>query len=656
MPNLDDVDSKFKQALDAKLFGNRWTNSTSHPQVSQVLRTASKQATGNPGTPDYLNINANSKLLVIAEFKTLITDHRSSEGQLEAPVKFAVDGVRWYMSRFLAPNMSEGIADYFSDWKIVGLACSGDLEDKYGHLISTFTLADGLISEQRSATGFLDESDYVAMFERVDAEAMASRVSDSSRKLNRLLRNLDSQKRPVLLAGCIVALFEAQGLDNSFIREFESNSAETILEKLPARVTKVLSQENVPEEKSKLLTDQLRVMASEPALSGAGDSNLPQEILRELKAFVLPLFDYRGLSYDIIGKFYADFLKYAGIANVKNGIVLTPAHITDLFTSLVDMKPEDVVLDTCCGTGSFLISAMNALNDLIESTDWSDKIERQQHVKERQLVGFEISPLMYSLAISSMLFRGDGKSQIFHLDSFTEEADAELASLSSRYDVSPTIGFINPPYGGKDSAVNPTKKEIQFLQRILDLCSRYVVIIAPLSTYFQESALRKSILRRHTLRRVINMPTDLFQPNASADTAVAVFETKRPHVYANDKVFFYDMADDGFVLAKGKGRTDLYGRWDGIRSRLMSAIADPNAFADNVTCVYKVISPDDEWIIQDHSVVDYSKLTQSDFERSLRKQLIFKAKQDVGLLGVEVDEIELLDVLSDYYGSAGEDA
>ena len=277
MPKLDDVDSKFKQALDAKRFSHRWTNTTSHAQIRQILKNASKQGTGNSGTPDYLNVNTDSKLLIIAEFKTLITDHRNAEGQPENPGKFAVDGVRWYMSRFLSSNLSVGLADFFSDWKVVGLACSGDCDETYGHLIATFTLVDNVITEQRSATGFLDETDYLAMFERIDAEAMASRVSDSSRKLNRLLRSLDSQKRPILLAGCIVALFEARELDNSFIREFESNSAETILEKLPLRVTKVLSQENVPEEKSKLLTDQLRVMASEPALSGASETSFPRK-------------------------------------------------------------------------------------------------------------------------------------------------------------------------------------------------------------------------------------------------------------------------------------------------------------------------------------------------------------------------------------------
>ena len=36
---------------------------------------------------------------------------------------------------------------------------------------------------------------------------------------------------------------------------------------------------------------------------------------------------------------------------------------------------------------------------------------------------------MYSLAISNMLFRGDGKSRIFNADFFSNEADEILLSL-----------------------------------------------------------------------------------------------------------------------------------------------------------------------------------------------------------------------------------
>lgn len=648
MPKLDSTDSKCRQALDRREFSNVWQNSTAQPEIKKVLARASKNGTANVGTPDYLNIDETEKLLVLAEFKSSVGDHRRPPGDEPNPVKYAVDGVTWYVERFAEANLEPGAADYFSDWKIVGLAVSGDIEDPYAHQISTLTLSKGVVIDHGQATELLNQSDYLALFDNIDNEAVAARVSESSRKLNKLLRNLDSQKRPVLLAGCMVALFKAPDLDNSFIREFESNEPVTILEKLPVRVKNVLLKEKVPEEKSRLLCDQLRLMASEPSLNGVADSTILRDILRELKNNVIPLFQQKS-NYDIIGKFYADFLKYAGIANVKNGIVLTPAHVTELFTKLVELKPDDVILDTCCGTGSFLIAGMNALTEQIERTNWSDKSQRLENVKERQLIGFENSPLMYSLAISSMLFRGDGKSQIFNLDSFSADADRELAELDAA-GIRPTVGFINPPYGGKDSESNPTKKEIQFLTRTLSLCSRFVVMIAPLSTYFQDGALRKQILGRHTLRRVVNMPGDLFQPNASTHTAIAVFETNRPHVYATDKVTFYDLKEDGFTLAKGRGRTDLYERWPKIKQDLLEALADPAAHDDGHYCVHTTIQPDDEWIIQDHSTVDYSTLTDADFEASVRRQMIFNAKRQVGLLGSDIDEIELLDVVASFYG------
>lgn len=116
-----------------------------------------------------------------------------------------------------------------------------------------------------------------------------------------------------------------------------------------------------------------------------------------------------------------------------------------------------------------------------------------------------------------------------------------------KHPVVPTIGFVNPPYGGKDNKDNPTKKEIQFLTKMLDCVSRYGIIIAPLSTYFKDDITRNSILKKHTLKYVINMPKDLFMPNAATNTAIAVFETNKPH--GNQKVVFYDLKDDVMTMS-----------------------------------------------------------------------------------------------------------
>lgn len=116
----------------------------------------------------------------------------------------------------------------------------------------------------------------------------------------------------------------------------------------------------------------------------------------------------------------------------------------------------------------------------------------------------------------------------------------------------PTIGLIHPPFGGQNNKDNPTQKEIQFLEKLLDNCRRYVIIIAPLSTYFRNDVIRTRILTRHRLKYVINMPNGIFQPNAAVHTAIAVFETNIPYT-REDKVVFYSLKDDGFRLSKNKG-------------------------------------------------------------------------------------------------------
>ena len=315
---------------------------------------------------------------------------------------------------------------------------------------------------------------------------------------------------------------------------------------------------------------------------------------------------------------------------------MTPRHITELFTELIEIKLNDVIFDPCCGTGAFLIAGMNKILTLLEESKIPNKQKLKEKVKERQLIGFEKNPTMFALSISNMLFRGDGKSQIHHTDFFDEEVGEFLENKN------PTIGFINPPYGGLGNKKNPTKKEIQFLIKLLENCSRYVVMIAPLSTYFKEEDLRNKILAKHTLKIVINMPNELFQPNASTHTAISVFETNAPH---NDKeVLFYNLQEDGFVLSKQKGRTDILNKWDKIKKDLLDKINEK--FEDGINYVKTQIFENEEWIIQAHSKTDYSTLKEEDFLNSIREYVIFKTKKNLNLLDKNLNELEFLEILS----------
>lgn len=55
---------------------------------------------------------------------------------------------------------------------------------------------------------------------------------------------------------------------------------------------------------------------------------------------------------------------------------------------------------------------MNKLVEIIEESELSDKKTRINKIRTDQLIGIEKSTTMFTLAISNMLFRGDGKSKL----------------------------------------------------------------------------------------------------------------------------------------------------------------------------------------------------------------------------------------------------
>lgn len=625
----------YKYLETTKIFSKKWDTKklikNPNKYVQSILGKSSKKCTGNRGEPDLLYCNESKKLLILLENKDSIKKHSSNGKEKNAVENYAVDGIKHYLSFFTYEKLSDENS-HLKEWNIIGIAFSGDINDKYNKRLDTFFIKHGDV-ENANIKEFLDEEDYIALFENIDIEKITNDISKSSKKINQQLRIIDSQKRPVLLSALMISLFEREK-GNNFKKNYKTDDAETIIYNIPLIVESILEEEGIDKSKIDVLLTELSFLKTQKDLKG---NTLLRDILDELKTKVIPLFSKKG-NYDIVGKFYEEFLKYAGMSNVKKGIILTPHHITTLFTDLIELQHDDVILDPCCGTGGFLIAAMNRINDIIDASSFENKTELKNNVKSKQLLGFDLNTTMYSLAISNMLFRGDGKSKIYNEDFFDKKPDEILQEMK------PTIGFINPPYGGKDNNENPTKKEIQFLEKMLNNVSRYGIIIAPLSTYFKDNNMRNEILSKHTLKYVINMPSELFQPNAMTHTAIAVFKTNVPH--KDSEVVFYDLKDDGFVLSKNRGRTDRLNKWLKIKSNMLECIKYVDKFQDNLTILKTSIGENDEWLIQAHSQTDYSTLSNIDFEKSIKGYTIFKTKQSLDLLDKDIDDITMLEILN----------
>lgn len=623
------------------------------PNVYEVLGTASKMKNNNRGYPDRIYINKERKLMIIVEEKNDVRLHDKRDIQ-----DGAIAGIKWYLSRFLNRNLVKKLTHSFDDWKIVGIAASGDFSSEIANRFSAYYIdtESQKIIDVPQLQGFVTDNEYEAIFNSLDEEKAIEQVSYSSKKINNLLRSIDSQKRPVLLSALMISLYIPRDQNgnpklknNDFPNLYKRYSTTTIIDNLLKRVKEVLEVEGIPNQKIKSLDSELAFITTDQVL---GNTEILKDILLELEESVIPLFNSSfstTSNYDVIGKFYEEFLRYAGVSNVKKGIVLTPRHITSLFTKLVPIKSNDVILDLASGTGAFLIAGMNEIIRQIEYSESSEIVSRIQKVKTEQLLGFEINSTMYISSISNMLFRNDGKSAIYNLDSIN---DKEVQTLLDKF--KPTIGFINPPYSGKENKTDPTPKEITFLTKMLDNVSRYGVIIAPISTYFKEVEKRKDILSLHTLKYVINMPSDLFAPNAATHTSIAVFETNRPHNYDNDEVVFYDLKDDGFVLTKNKGRTDVYKKWDEIEEDIIDKVVHGKSESDGITLLKKKIEPKDEWTVQQHLEVDYTKLNNQDFVTVIADFVIYEAKRNLDLLSTKISDFTLYKSLNEYFSDGFE--
>lgn len=57
-------------------------------------------------------------------------------------------------------------------------------------------------------TNFVDKDSFLAVFNNFNEEDAVSKISASSKKINNLLRSINSQKRPILLSALMICLHQ----------------------------------------------------------------------------------------------------------------------------------------------------------------------------------------------------------------------------------------------------------------------------------------------------------------------------------------------------------------------------------------------------------------------------------------------------------------
>lgn len=584
---------------------------TSIAKAKSCLSKASKSLTGKSGFPEFIvSFPALPDDIIVIECKADAKAHRSKLG--DDPCGYAVDGALHY-SAFLAQQ-----------YNVISIAVSGN--DPKNLKVSSF------YQKQNETEVKEEDSKLIGIFsyiERLGGGAQAhniesAEITKTAIDLNNDLNDysIAEYERCTIVSAILLAL-QNKAFKNSYKNEAASKemapTPERVAKAIITGIAKVLEDNEIDAERVKSMIGEFEKIKNhdiaksdkikKKKAAAEDDNYVLRDLVERLEKSILPLISMGEKGYDVLGRFYREFIRYAG-TDQKTGLVLTPQHITEFFGDIVNLNVNDVVYDSCCGTGGFFIASMKRMISLA-----GNDANKKSEIKKSQLIGIEKRTDMFTFACSNMMMSGDGKSHIYRGDSFSPDNTAMIKALK------PTVAFLNPPYDvGEDGQLEFIESALSCLQPG-GRCAAIVQMSCATSTKAAAIIVRERLLKNHKLTGVFSVPDDLFHP-VGVITCIMVFEAHSPHP-ASFKTFFGYFKDDGFRKTKNIGRVNK-GQWDTHRAEWLDAYMNRESKAG--LSIVKAISASDEWCAEAYMETDYSKMTQADFEKVLKEYVAFQVK------------------------------
>ena len=286
----------------------------------------------------------------------------------------------------------------------------------------------------------------------------------------------------------------------------------------------------------------------------------------------LQQYSFMDSPHDVIGTAYEIYV--ASHLKGERGQYFTNRLVVNMMVKMAAPTEKDIILDPACGSGGFLLNAMNYLFDSI------DKSSRSNNAKEvlkrnivHQLFGIDISPKLVKIAKANMLLGKDGHIGIEHGNSLDS-----ISKLSTRFNElcgieKPSIILTNPPFGaGHDLRIKEpsilaqyknghqwellNNKEIKYSEKLndrqgiapellfLEKCLAWIreggiigIVMAKGQLDNREAfAIRKTICSQAQILAVINLHEDTFEPFCGSKASV-IFLKKQKHIQPDYRIF-----------------------------------------------------------------------------------------------------------------------
>ncbi|WP_233898123.1 HsdM family class I SAM-dependent methyltransferase [Tenacibaculum piscium] len=478
---------------------------------------------------------------------------------------FAVNGAIHYANALLHHTS-------YTDIIAIGMTgykdAKGNIHHEIGvYFVSKDNLGVGQKVGEYSDFSFLAPENFDAFIEKVKLLSLTDEELEKlkerrEKEIDKVLKNLnqhifDNEKgvgendRVYLIAASIIATLGVAGKVPTLKKEDLKSSQEhgnTDGEIMVRKIESFLRENNIPTDKKDLIIRSLKNTLL------ASNLNKIENGKTQLSRIFTKIIDDLGIYYkidlttDFTGKLFNEMYGWLGFSLDKlNDVVLTPAYISNLLVKLARVNKDSYVWDFATGSAGLLVSAMNEmLIDAKENiTSPSELAEKQVHIKAKQLLGIELLPSVYMLAILNMIMMGDGSSNILNKDSLTD-FDGKYGFGDTDKEFPASAFILNPPYSAEGNGM-------VFVETALNMMHKgYASIIIQNSAGSGKAKdFNLRILEKHTLLASIKMPVDIFIGKASVQTNIYVFKVNEKH-HKDEMVKFIDFSNDGYTRSNRK--------------------------------------------------------------------------------------------------------
>lgn len=267
--------------------------------------------------------------------------------------------------------------------------------------------------------------------------------------------------------------------------------------------------------------------------------------------------DTKGIAFE---KFMEDFFKG------KMGQFFTPRNIVQFVIKMMNIKTEDFVLDPACGSGGFLLNALDTIRKDAEA-EIDDPVEAHStwhNFAANNLYGIEINDQIARVCKMNMIIHDDGHTNVISrssLDNFNDIKTQHKGFKKDHFDIIIT----NPPFGatikknGKEDTYldkfelgkkkSSQKTEILFIERCIDFLKPQtgrmgIVLPDGILTNSSLQYVRDFIMERCEILAVISLPQFAFSHyGAGVKSSLVFLRRKGTDEVLEDYPIFMAMAE-----------------------------------------------------------------------------------------------------------------